>query len=227
MYIIIAGAGMVGGELARYLMEKKHDVVIIDANKESCDRIFADIGVVAIKGSAARIETLKEAQIHKADVMVAATVNDADNLACSIMAKSFGVQQIIVRMRDPAYENAYKVAGVNTVVRVTDLMVNQLIMEIEKPEVHKITSIGHGQADIFVVTVPDHSQVIGRTIQEIVSSNNFPSQCVFIAIYNNQSEEFSIPRGQQIINQGDELFLISSTEDIKAAGDYLTAKTAR
>jgi len=181
-------------------------------------------GRLAINGSATSIEALNGAGINKADVVVAATGSDADNLACAILAKSFDVPQIIVRMRDPAYKNAYRVAGANTIVRVTDLMVSQMMMDIENPEVRRITTIGGGKANIFLVTVPEGAKVAGKSVKDIVGSRHFPPQCVFIAVYNQEKEEFSIPRGEQIVNEGDELFLISTAENIKKAVDLLTAK---
>jgi trk system potassium uptake protein TrkA len=224
MYIIIIGGGMVGGGLVRMLLDNKHDVVLIEQDKETCDKLYAETGVVAINASATSIEALNEAGISKADVLVATTGKDADNLAVAILAKSFDVPQIIVRMRDPAYKNAYIVAGVHSIVRMTDLMVSQMIMDIENPQVRRITSIGGGKADIFLVIVPEHAKIAGKSIQDIVGSRHFPSQCVFIAVYNKKTEEFSIPRGQQIINEGDELFLISTAESIKKAVDLLIAK---
>lgn len=224
MYIVVAGGGMVGGGLIRKLLDNKHDVVLIERNKELCDKIYAETGVIAITGGATSIETLIEAGIKKADIVVAATGSDADNLACSILAKSFEVPQIIVRMRDPAYKNAYIVAGVNSIVRVTDLMINQMMMDIENPMVRRITTIGGGKADIFIVIVPERAKVAGQNVKDIVDNRHFPSQCVFIAVYNKQTEEFSIPRGKQVINEGDELFLISTVENIKMAVDFLTAQ---
>jgi len=224
MYIVITGGGMVGGGLVRMLLDNKHDVVLIEQNKETCDKLYAETGVVAINASATSIEALNEAGITKADVLVAATGQDADNLACAILAKSFEVPQIIVRMRDPAYKNAYIVAGVHSIVRMTDLMVSQIMMDIENPQVRRITSIGGGKADIFLVIVPEHAKIAGKSIQDIVGSRHFPSQCVFIAVYNKKTEEFSIPRGQQVINEGDELFLISTVDNIKKAVDLLIAK---
>ena len=224
MYVLVAGGGMVGGGLVRRLLDNKHDVVLIEQCKEICDKLYAETGVVAITASATNIEALGEAGIGKADVVVAATGNDADNLACAILAKSFEVPQIIVRMRDPAYKNAYRVAGVHSIVRVTDLMVSQVMMDIENPEVRRITTIGGGKADVFLVIVPERAKVAGRSVQDIVGSRQFPSQCVFIAVYNHDTEEFSIPRGKQVINEGDELFLISTAENIKKAVDLLTAR---
>ncbi|MHC4573663.1 MAG: potassium channel family protein [Planctomycetota bacterium] len=224
MYIIIGGGGMVGGGLARRLIENKHDVVLIDEFKEVCDRLYAETGVIAINGSVARIEVLKEAGVEKADAIVAATANDVDNLACAILARSLDVPRIIVRMRDPAYENAYRVAGVNTIVRVTDMMVNEIIMDIENPRVRRVTTIGGGRANIFQVLVPEGARVGGKSVKDIAESQNFPAQCDFIAVYNQKTEEFAIPRGGQVINEGDELFLISPAESINEALDFLTAK---
>ena len=225
MYIVVTGGGMVGGGLVHRLLDNKHDVVLIEQDKEICDKLYAETGVVAINESATSIEALKEAGIGKADVLVAATGNDADNLACAILAKSFEVPQIIVRMRDPACKNAYRVAGVNSIVRVTDLMVSQIMMDIENPQVRRITTIGGGKADIFMIIVPEQAKVSGKSVKDIVGSRRFPSQCLFIALYNQQTEEFSIPRGKQVINEGDELFLISTAENIKKAVDLLTAKS--
>lgn len=225
MYIIVAGGGMVGGGLACRLLANKHDVVLIDLKEETCDKLYAETGVLAIKGSATNIAVLKEAGIDKADIVVAATGSDADNLAFAILAKSAGVPEILVRMRNPEYENAYKVAGANTVFRVTDLLVNQMMMEIEKPQVRRITTIGKGRAEIFIVVVPKDGKAAGMSVKQIAESKDFPSQCTFIAVYNRENEEFSIPRGKQVISEGDELFLISTAENIKKAADFLTIKS--
>jgi trk system potassium uptake protein TrkA len=227
MYVVVAGGGMVGGGLVRSLLDNKHDVVLIERHKELCDELYAETGVVAITGSATSIQALNEAGIRKADVVVAATGSDADNLACAILAKSFDVPRVIVRMRDPAYKNAYIVAGVNSIIRVTDLMVNQMMMDIENPEVRRITTIGGGKADIFLVKVPEGAKVAGQSIKDIVGSRHFPNECTFVAVYDQKTELFSIPRGMQVINEGNELFLISAAENIKKAVDFLTAKKRR
>ncbi len=221
MYIIIAGAGMVGGDLARTLLQNKHDVVIIDPAKETCNKIYSELGVIAINGNAARIEILNEAGIEKADVVVAATGSDVDNLACAILARSLGVPQIIVRMRNPAYEKAYRLAGVNSVVRVTDLMINEMMIEIEQPDVRRIMTIGGGRGEIFMVTVPQNAKVAGKTVEDIAQDSKFPRQCVFIAVYSQEAEEIAFPRGEDVINEGDQVFLVSPTEVVKGAADFL------
>ena len=221
MYIIIGGVGMVGMELARRLVENKHDVVIIDADERVCDKVYAELGVVAINGNIAKIETLTEANIDKADCLVTCTGNDTDNLACAILAKSLGVPQVISRMRNPSYESAYKLVGVSSVVRVTDLMVNLMIVEIEKPKVRRVLTIGGGKADIYSLVVPKGARVAGQTVQEIARDPAFPPDSIFIAVFDREKGEVSIPRGQQVINEGDQLLMISRAEQIKNITDFL------
>ena len=222
MYVIVAGAGIVGGDLASKLVEKKHDVVVIDMDKEACDRLYSEIGVVAVNGNAARISTLKESGIEKAEVLVAAMGNDVDNLSCAILAKSLGVPQIIVRMRNEAYENAYRLAGITSIVRVADLMINEMMMEIEQPDVRRIMSIGGGRGEIFMVTIPQDARIAGKSVGEITKESRFPQQCVFIATYSQEVEEYTYPRGEHVINGGDQVFLIAPTADVKRAADFLT-----
>ncbi|MBN1796758.1 MAG: TrkA family potassium uptake protein [Sedimentisphaerales bacterium] len=222
MYIIVAGGGLVGGALIRKLIDNKHDVILIEQNPKLSEKMYAETGVVAITGSTSQIDILREAKIDKADILVAATASDADNLTAAIMAKSFNVPKVIVRMRDPSYENAYKVAGANVIVHVTDVMSNQMLLEIEKPNVQKVTSIGSGKADIFRVVVSEGSKAIGKTIKDITSNPKFPAHCTFIAVYNPQKDVFTITRGGQVIEEGDEWFLIAPVEDINEAAAFLT-----
>ena len=227
MYVVVAGGGMVGGTLVRKLVESKFDVVMIERDTQLCEKIFAETGAIVINGSASDMSVLEEAKIAKADIFVAATGNDADNLASTIMAKSFDVPQVIVRMRDPLYERAYRVAGASTILRVTDLLVNKMILEIEKPDVQRVTTIGSGKADIFRMVVPEGSRVAGKKIRDIGASRKYPSECRFIAVYCQGSGEVQISRADHVINEGDELFIISPVDDIKAASDFINDTSKR
>lgn len=224
MYVVVIGGGMVGGSLVRRLMDNKHDVVLLEQEKELCNSLYAETGVIAINGSGTSVDALQEAGIEKADVVAATTGSDAVNLAAAVIAKSYDVPEIIVRMRNPGYRNPYRLAGATKIVRVTDLMVNQMMIYVENPQVRRITAIGGGKADVFMVIVPEGATIAGKNIMAITGDSDFPSQCVFVAVYNQKNDEFCIPRGQQVINEQDELFLISPAENIKQVVELLTRK---
>ena len=222
MYIIIAGCGLVGKGLVKQLMAHKHDVVVIDKDKEVCEDVYSDLGVVAINGSATSINVLEEAGIQKCDVAIALMRNDADNLAFALLANNFKVPQIMVRMRDPKYEHAYRLAGVTTIARMIDLFLNQLLMEIEKPKARRVITIGGGKAELIIVRIPKEGKVAGKTVSELAQHKRFPKECILAGVYNEEKQEFIFPHGNKKLNEDDQVFLVARTEDIKKATDFLT-----
>ncbi len=221
MRTVIAGAGMVGRGLARRLMEGKHDVVVIDADREVCEQVYSELGVPTIHGSATSINTLEEAELDQADCAAAAMRRDSDNLCFAVLAKHMGVSRTIVRMRDPRYEEAYKLAGADRVLNIVELYVNQFTWEIEEPLIQELTAFGEGKASIVFVRVPEESQACGRTVEQIARSSDFPEDCVIAAIFRPETGQFIIPRGHITIEGGDRVYLAANTEDIQRAARYL------
>ena len=95
-------------------------------------------------------------------------------------------------------------------------------MPIENPKLRRIATIGNGKASIFIVSIPEKTKNAGKNIKDITDNRKFPDTCTFVGVYNPKSEEFSIPKGNKVINEGDEIFLISTEEDITKAVDFLT-----
>jgi len=92
MYIVIAGGGVIGRGLAARLVENRHDVVVIERERNICEDLTARLGVLAIQGSATRIDLLEEAGIRKAEVAIAATPSDAGDLF---------VRQLVLEIEHP------------------------------------------------------------------------------------------------------------------------------
>ncbi len=222
MYIIIAGAGIIGHEVAKVLVESKHDIVIVDKDPQVCESIYAETGVLTINGNATDIHILEKAGALKADVILCLMREAADNIACSLLAKSLGIPRIVARLRNPRYAEAYMLAGVTAIVRMSDLLVNQIIMEVEQPKVRKVTTLGGGKAQVYAVKVPKNAQSIGMKIREITEKRKFPKDVVFVGIYREDREDFLIPRGSNTIEEGDMVFLISKSQHIKQATDFLS-----
>jgi trk system potassium uptake protein TrkA len=224
MYIVIAGAGLVGANLAARLDEARHDVVIIDQSRDVCEELASNLGALVVCGSATDIGMLKEAGMERADVAVATMRVDADNLAFALLAKSFDVPHVVARMRDPRYEAAYAKAGVAATSRIVDVFVNQLLLEIDEPHLRQIATFGAGEASIVVDTVPEDAYVSGKTISEIAGDEGFPAECVISGVYRPSTKEFAIPRGPTKVESGDRVFLVARLQDLRRASKLLHRK---
>ncbi len=224
MRVVVAGAGVLGYQVLTMLVANKHDVVVIDKDRETCELVYAETGAVIIHGSATDIKILEKAGVNKSDAIACLLRNDADNISTAILAKSLGVPSIIVVLRKPDYEEAYRTVGVSKIISLTDLLSHQIMMEIEQPKVRKILSIGGGKAEIYAVQIPVDARSVGMKIKEIAKQKSFPQDCVFMGIYNEEEDNFSIPRGDHMLNKWDTVFLVSHGGSVKQATDFLTKK---
>lgn len=224
MRVVIAGAGMTGRRLMAKLTTDHYDVVAIDLNRAVCEMVSAKLGVSAICGNATDVATLEEAEIEQADVAVGMMHQSADNLAFSLLAKSSGVKRVITRMANPKYAGAYQQAGVTTVIDVTGLFLDRLVLEIERPEIHEIASFGAGAGTIIGVTVPEKSHIVGRTIHDVTSDKRYPKDCLIVGIFHGETERLIIPKGNEVIGAGDQLVLCALAATAKDIPKYFETR---
>jgi len=220
MYVIIAGGGLIGKGLTKRLAQQKHDVVVIDFNAEVCEEIYARYGAVAINGNSTDLATLESAGIARCNVAVATMNDDSDNLAFALLAKHFNVSQIIVKMNDPKYENIYQTVGVKNISRGTELLVDQIMLNIEAPELR--TAISMNNIEIAIFIIPEHAKCSGQPVSTTVNQKGFPREVIFTCVADEATGLFRIPRGDTILHEGDRVFLCGSMNDIKTAVKFLS-----
>jgi len=220
MYIIICGADLTGKGLAQRLTQRKHDVVVIDMNLAACEEIYANYGIVTVNGNATDIETLESAGINRCDVALATMGSDADNFAFAMLAKHYKVPQIIVKINDPKYEDVYKTVGVRNISRGTELLIDQIMLNIESPELR--TLICFGNIDICIFLIPENARYAGKTVTEITLLKGFPKQINITCIFKYSTNSYVVPRGDTEINERDKVFLCGSIKDVKKAVKFLS-----
>ncbi len=225
MYVIIAGAGVIGSQIAKKLIENDHDVVVIDKDEDVCESMYTDTGAMTINGNATRMRTLRDAGADKADILLSLMSKDADNISCGLLAKSLGVEEIISKLRRPQYKNAYQISGIQ-LIDVSRLVVHRMIEKVEKPKVKRLFTIEDGKAEVYAINVNEGARAVGMKIKEITSTKKFPVDCNFMGIYKSNQEEtdFYFPRGNYIIRANDTVFLVTNSQFIKQASDFLTKR---
>ncbi len=226
MRILIAGAGITGRRLAAQLAKGRHEVTVVDLNRELCEIASSQLGVSAICGNATDVSVLEEAEIARADVAVALMRASADNLAFSLLAHSVGVERIIGRMTNPKYKSAFELAGVTTIVDVAGLYLDQMVLEIEHPQVQQVASIVGGQGLIVFVTVEEGSFSAGKSLDELRSDRRFPVGCIVAGLHRSDSEKLLYPTGRDRILASDRLLLVGSIEGLTRAADLMGSRSS-
>ena len=127
MFIIIAGGGKVGYYLTRELLDKGHETVLIEQMPRKVAALTEKLGDVVLEGDAADATTLEQAGIVRADIVIAVTGHDEDNLViCQVAKRKFHVPQTIARINNPKNERIFQRLGIDSTVSTTKLVLNAI-----------------------------------------------------------------------------------------------------
>jgi trk system potassium uptake protein TrkA len=196
-------------------------VTIIDKDDAVTRRASEQYGLVALSGDATIAAVLEEADITQSDVVVAMLRRDADNLAVALLARSAGIERVMVRMRDNAYRSVYAAAGIDRVLSETDLITGSVATAIEHEAIRHAMLLGDGSAIAFELTVPAGSTAAGKTVMELAALPDFPPSCVLAALYQADGS-VEAPRGSSVVRAGATVLLVSRANEVARAVKTLT-----
>lgn len=175
MYIIIVGCGRVGAELAKLLSHEGHNVVVIDKNRDSFDRLGGAFNGVMTAGNGFDLELLKQVGVEKADAFCAVTNGDNTNLICAQVAKKiFKVPKVFARVYDPQRAHIYTALGLD-IISGTMLFSSMLRDKIIES---RFSSYLIESKDLGVIEIDVKDKLIGRHIKDI----NMPGEFMVVAI---------------------------------------------
>ncbi|HZQ05416.1 MAG TPA: TrkA family potassium uptake protein [Anaerolineae bacterium] len=208
MYIIVVGGGKVGYYLTKHLLSAGHEVAVIEKNQKKVETIINDLGGVAIQGDGSDAGPMLEAGMNRADIVVAVTGDDEDNLIiCQMAKKKFGVKRTIARINNPKNEHIFSVLGIDTTVSYVDAIVAQIEREIPAHSMIHLLTLRDVGASFIEKQVPVGSPIIGIPMSEF----NLPDQ-VLIALVIRQGQGI-IPKGTTKLLAGDEVVAVTSIEN--------------
>lgn len=221
MYVLIGGAGMLGLELAKTLLDEGHTVAVVDTEPLACQYAREKIGVMAFEGSAVNTTTLLEAGIRKADAVIAALPEDALNLAIVTLSKHFGVPQTVVRMSDRDFAAPYQLAGATHTVSTTELTINRMVNAIEYPQVEAMMHFEQGQVEVLKLPIPKQCTIVGRTVAEIAQDSRFPAGTLIIGYQAHPHEDLTIPNGSTVLESGSTILAVTKPDLVRKMLDFM------
>ena len=131
MYIIIVGGGKVGYYIAKTLLEEGKEVMVIEEKPDKCIRLSEELGVNVIEGDGSYVHFLDQAGAERADVLIAVTGEDEDNLIiCQVAKLKFGVKRTIARLNNPKNGKIFHKLGIDATVSSTELILSKIEQEI-------------------------------------------------------------------------------------------------
>jgi len=212
MYIIVVGGGRVGYYLAKALLDEGHEVLIIEKNATFCDIINEEIGSVCVRGDGCEAATLDEVGTGRADMLVAVTGDDEDNLvACQVAKYKFNVPRIIARIRNPQNEAIFKKLGVDVTVSTTNIILEVIEKEVPThPLTHLLTLSDKGLL-IVEVRIPPTSTSIGKLVKEL----SLPEGSK-LALIIPKDRKPRMPTPSTVLREGDQIIALT-TPDLEGA----------
>ena len=203
MYVIIAGAGKVGWNLARELIAKDREVTLIESDHRRFRVVADELEHCVQYGDATEIWVLERAGIQRADLVIAVTGDDEDNiLICQVAKEKYGCDRIVARVNNPRNLDHFKMLGVQPAVSATDLILRLIEHEVPEYGLIQLLALEEEHLEIIELEVAERSDVAGRRVSEV----NLPEGSLIISVLRGGTG--SVPRPDSVIHAGDQVLLI-------------------
>jgi trk system potassium uptake protein TrkA len=207
MYIVVVGGGKVGYYLSVALLSEGHELLILEKDPDKCGAICEDLGSVVMRGDGCEARTLEDVGTERADLLIAVTDEDEDNLvACQVAKHKFNVPRTIARISNPRNEVLFKKLGIDVTISSTNLILEHIEEELPiNPLVHLLT-LKEGNLELVEVKVPEGSPAVGKKLSEI----NLPPNSMVVMIIGKGSAR--VPTSETVIKPAAQIIAMTQPE---------------
>ena len=206
MYIIVIGGGQVGYQLTKALLAEGHEVLVIEKNAGVSQSIANELGTsVVLHGDGCEVSVLNEAGTSRADMMLAVTGDDEDNLvACQVAKHKFSVARTLARVRNPRHEALFRKLGVDVTVSSTSLILEHIEHEVPSHPLMHLMLIHDRGLEIVEVRVPASSKSVGHKVKDL----SVPPDTVLSLIIRKARKPI-IPSPETVIEAEDQVVAVT------------------
>jgi len=212
MYIIIIGGGKVGYYLGRALLDEGHEILVVEKDSDRNEFICGELGSVCIRGDGCEVATLTEVGTGRADMFIAVTGDDEDNLvACQVAKHKFNVPRTIARISNPKNETIFKKLGIDVTVSSTNIILENIEEEVPTHPLTHLLNIRDKGLEIVEVKIPPDSTTIGKPVKEL----SLPPESILSLIIRKQRKPI-VPTADTILQAEDQIIAATTPESEEA-----------
>jgi trk system potassium uptake protein TrkA len=212
MYIVVVGGGRVGYYLTKALLDEGHEVVIVEKQAVICDAINDELGSVCVRGDGCEAAILADVGTDRADMLIAVTGEDEDNLvSCQLAKHKFKVPRTIARIVNPKNEVLFKKLGIDVTVSSTDVILENIEAEVPTHPLIHLMAIRDRGLEIVEIKILANSSTVGKALKELT----LPSGSVLSLIIRKGSRPI-VPEAETILQAGDQIIAVASPESEEA-----------
>jgi len=212
VYIVIVGGGRVGYYLSKALLDEGHEILIIEKAPDICATINDELGSICYRGDGCETSTLAQVGTGRADMLIAVTGDDADNLiACQVAKHKFKVPRTIARIRNPKNEVLFRKLGVDVTISSTNVILEQITEEVPTHPLIHLHEIRDKGLEIVEVKIPEGATTVGKAIKDI----NIPTGTI-IPLIIRKTQKPLVPSLNTILMADDQVVAVTDpkTEDL-------------
>jgi trk system potassium uptake protein len=203
VYVLIAGGGKVGANLTGVLTAQGHEVTLMDNDRERYRLLEERFGTIARYGDATELGPLERAGVERAELLVAVTGDDEDNLVVSQVARDkYGVPKVIARVNDPRNQAHFDMLDIYPTVSATNTILTLVEHELPQHELLTLLDLRRENLEIVEFVVEPGTAAAGRAVQEL----GLPAQARLIWVSREAGSE--IAHGGTVLQPGDQVIAI-------------------
>jgi trk system potassium uptake protein TrkA len=203
MYVLIVGGGKVGWNLARELIDKGEEITLIESDRRRYLVIEQELEHAVQYGDATELWVLERAGIQRADLVIAVTGDDEDNmLVCQVAKEKYLVERIIARVNNPRNLQHFKLLGIQPAVSATDLILRLIEHEVPRYGLVHLLALEEERLEIIELEVAGGAPADGQKVADVI----LPEGALIISVLRNGGG--FVPKGDTIIEAGDEVLLV-------------------
>ena len=223
MRILIAGAGKVGQTLATELLREKHDITVIDQDEEVIRKITDTLDVMCVLGNSANASTLMEAEVERADILIAATATDEINMLCCLIGKHLGAEFTIARIRDPEYNESLFMLqhdmGIDMTINPERATAQEISRMLRYPFANNVEPFAKGRVELVEFLAHEGDVICGKPLKTLTGHHSNMPKVLFCAV--EREGEVLIPGGEFIIAPGDRVHVAADLVTITQFFRYI------